>query len=499
MARVEYFAGKLDQSSKAYRGELEKQVSLLTQRKTVQQQEINYIKSQLKNNKQLTQEKRAQLQDLLSEAEIAMYGIMSQIDDKNEEIKEMQKNAAEATIDAMKNYYKREQEIKEKAIEDELDAEEKRHDQVMKNLDEELSKYQDISNAKLESIDREEDQNSYDKELAKKQEDRQKLVSQIGELALDDSRGAKAKRAELQEQLAEIDLDIAEFTHARKIELEKQALQNLLDNKEEAIDKEREIEDKKNKEFTDAREKQLKELETHYDNLLNNERFWNQMREDILAGNIEKYKVMLEDMSAFVSKNITDIGRSLSVNLFDEINKAVKGLDNTESKAIGKATATRSVGVYQRQTDGSFKSAGTMGEGKSVNVYDTISDNGGMYHIGDGKYIKIVPANVKYQKFDTGGMTVGNGLAMLHDKEIVLNPPDTKNLLEAVKVTRSFADMIKSFKVPQITPQLAGAGNTNIHIDFNVENMNGTKDGGQEFLKTINNGLKSLGISFNKR
>lgn len=498
MARVEYFAGKLDQSSKNYRNELQKQVTLLTQRKTVQQQEINYIKSQLQHNKALTQEKRAQLQDLLSEAEIAMYGIMSQIDDKNDEIKQMQMNAADATIEAMKNYYKKEQEIKEKAIQDQLDAEEKRHDQAMKNLDDELSKYQDIISAKLESIDREEDKSSYEKELAKKQEERQKLVSRIGELALDDSRGTKAKRAELQEQLAEIDLDIAEFTHARKIELEKQALQDLLDQKEDAIDKEKEIEEKKNKEFTDAREKQLKELETHYDNLLNNERHWNQVREDILAGNIEKYKVMLDDMSAYVSKNITDIGRSLSVNLFDELKKAIKGLDNSESQAIGKATATRSIGVYQRQSDGSFKSAGTMAEGKSVNVYDTISDNGGMYHIGDGKYIKIVPQNVKFQKFDTGGMTVGNGLAMLHDKEIVLNPPDTKNLLEAVKVTRSFGDMIKNFKMPQLTPQFAGGGDVHVSMPITIENLNGGQEGAKELLKTVNNGMKALGFSFKK-
>ena len=50
-------------------------------------------------------------------------------------------------------------------------------------------------------------------------------------------------------------------------------------------------------------------------------------------------------------------------------------------------------------------------------------------------------------KFDTGGYTGDWGpdgrLAMLHQKEIVLNSHDTENFLAAVKIVRSMSDMLE--------------------------------------------------------
>jgi hypothetical protein len=53
----------------------------------------------------------------------------------------------------------------------------------------------------------------------------------------------------------------------------------------------------------------------------------------------------------------------------------------------------------------------------------------------------------KISKYDTGGYTGAWGpegrLAMLHQKEIVLNAHDTKNLLDTVSIVRSIVDQIE--------------------------------------------------------
>ena len=66
----------------------------------------------------------------------------------------------------------------------------------------------------------------------------------------------------------------------------------------------------------------------------------------------------------------------------------------------------------------------------------------------------INPSTLNPVKFDTGGYTGGGeGLAMLHKKELILNAEDTRNMLEAVRVTDSFARHL---------PQANNISNTNI-------------------------------------
>jgi TP901 family phage tail tape measure protein len=59
---------------------------------------------------------------------------------------------------------------------------------------------------------------------------------------------------------------------------------------------------------------------------------------------------------------------------------------------------------------------------------------------------------------ESGGKTVGEGLAFLHDKEIVLNKVDTENILKAVDITRN---MIQTPKLPQFSPVGVGGNNSN--------------------------------------
>jgi hypothetical protein len=67
--------------------------------------------------------------------------------------------------------------------------------------------------------------------------------------------------------------------------------------------------------------------------------------------------------------------------------------------------------------------------------------------------------------FDTGGYTGEWGkegrLALLHEKELVLNKNDTSNILDAVKISRSVDDKISSmitdtnYKLRELTSRIS--------------------------------------------
>ena len=67
---------------------------------------------------------------------------------------------------------------------------------------------------------------------------------------------------------------------------------------------------------------------------------------------------------------------------------------------------------------------------------------------GGTNYNQWLADNYSYSKFDTGGYTGEWGaegrMAMLHEKEIVLNKQDTANILSAVSIVRGIGDLINS-------------------------------------------------------
>jgi TP901 family phage tail tape measure protein len=491
--------------------------------------------------------------------------------DLKENLKDVFEGMADEVIDAYKEYYEQKYELDKQAIEDELEAFKKSHDEKMELLDDELEKYQDIINAKLESIDRQESEDDHNKEVAKRQEEIQKTQNQINILGMDDSREAQAKRSKLQEELEQQQLDLAELVHDREVELRKQNLQDELKTKEEAISAEKEKNETELEEFEQLQEDKLEVVDQAFEDLINNEQYWADLRKQILAGNIEGMTEQLASFVTTIKGSMEEIGTSISNNLIEKLEKAGEMLETIESGGSYEDVVTKPTtgnkpqklteadmqlmaskfieseilpGVkdknvkdgLQGRIDGLEKSAISNGTLLDTNAsFDTLMESfSETEKVLFSKYIRDVVAkginttSVKdkmfditdviieaarksgidpklwwnipflqaltdYQSFDTGGMTKGDGFAMLHDKEIVLNRVDTTNILEAVKITRNFADIFKNFKLPSITPNLAGAGggiNVNVHID----NMNGTRKDAENVFTVVANKLRGLGV-----
>ena len=105
-----------------------------------------------------------------------------------------------------------------------------------------------------------------------------------------------------------------------------------------------------------------------------------------------------------------------------------------------------------------------------------------------------------YNSFDTGGYTGAWGpegrLAMLHQKELVLNAQDTENFLTAIQIVRSMADQLEAnARAAQygMTELRAAAGlpqqgtlEQNVHIEASFPNATNHSEIEEAFGNLVN-------------
>jgi TP901 family phage tail tape measure protein len=340
-------------------------------------------------------------------------------------------------VDLYKDAYGKQQDIALDAIEKEKQAFESAHEEKMKKLDEQLELYEGIIEAQIESIDKQQEEEDRNKRLRDAQKSRQEILDEINSLQLDSSFAAKKRLDELRVQLAESDTGISDMQREWETQQRKENLQSMLDSKRNEIEGQKETEQTNYDNGINIFETRRAETERYYENLINDERYFAQVRENILSGSNERVLQDLHQFHMSMQNNGALIGESIAQNMIDMITK-------TWGKIVG------------------------------------------------GNFTPI-------SSFDTGGYTGSFGssgkLAMLHEKEIVLNKYDTPNLLKAIEFTR---DLVKNFSLPKmpqlptLTPSIAGGG-TPLTINFNVAKMTGNQSDVNYFMTQIVKGVNTMG------
>lgn len=187
----------------------------------------------------------------------------------------------------------------------------------------------------------------------------------------------------LLDQINQYALDDSEFGKSKVKELTEQMQKEQLDLDQFLKDREN---SKRKEALQDQLEKDEKSINTKYDDLVNDERGFKDLEGKLMNGKISDINKQLSEFTKFINSNMESIGKSISNNLIDKLKEA--------SKALGV--------VVKGNTTGK-----------------------------------------KVAAFDTGGYTgtgLGSGkLAVLHDKELVLNKTDTENMLKAVETVRDIS------------------------------------------------------------
>lgn len=456
-------------------------------------------KQAIKNVEELRKERKVvedfpdlvrQIDEEIKNWQLSTADLSVEMSNVQEQMKDIYNNVADEIIDIYKEVYEAQREEAIKAIDDEMDA------------------YRKMVDEKLKLIDKEEDEDDYNKDLAERQKVIAELEKKINNLSMDDSLSSQSKVNDLQKELEERQKDLDEFTHDREVKLRKDALQEDLSNREDALNEEKE------------------QVETHYDNLINNEREWAKMRENILAGNLASLTSDMTKFADFINSTMDEVGKSISLNLIDRIGEAqdlVSDLQKTNKPTNNEqfyyqgervdtnksdfdwdeyskykeayVTALQDTEIFTMK-DGKLAPTGDiLKKGKKIRAYGR---HGGVnaYGLGGNEWVQADGRQVKYERFKSGGFT-GNseGLAYLDKKEIVLKETDSSNFLKAVNITRDIFSKIPKITIPKLNPSMTGASNSpNIQNLIHIENFNGTKAEVDNLAKTLTNKLTKLGV-----
>lgn len=249
----------------------------------------------------LTAEQKKQRKQELEDNKMAIVNLES-------EVRNMYKETADYIIDLQKDIY------------------EKRRDLELKAIDDERERYQKLVNDKIDALQKlndEQDHNDQKADYQKQIADKEKRIRQYSG---DNSRAGKYEKTKAEEELVDLKKEYEKFMRDYETNNKIESWQNDLTDKENELD-----------DATTATNK-------YFDNVVNNERKFNEIRQKILSGNVETFKTELGGMDEFITSNMDGIGESIAQNISDQIKVATSKLgelgDNYDSERNNTVTPT---------------------------------------------------------------------------------------------------------------------------------------------------------------
>jgi TP901 family phage tail tape measure protein len=451
----------------------------------------------------LSAEEKANLKKRVDELSISYGELSDEIRDNNQALIDAKEEQADKIIETVKKAIETERDLKLAAIDDEIDALEKAYQK------------------KVALLDKEEAARDHNKELSKMQKEQLSLQTQISRLSLDDSQEAKAKRLELQKQLAELMEQIDEKQHDRSLELQKEGLQDSYDAEKDGLDEQRRLTDRK------------------YSEMLNDERYFAKLREDIIAGNLDNIQTLLGGfLTEFQSVNekvAEEIGISWQglLNIIEAVKNAQSELGSSAPTAGSGGTPSSpstggntggsgnsSTGKKGRLVTGTFKNGLDASELADIlqlqyGADAKLAEDNGLYRVeaefssyqnAEKVLARLIERKLigtgRVEKFHEGGIVGGKGsrLAELANKMFNLNSGETyiKSLNGELQIPpknipnifSSIGNMITGL----IPKQTASSGGMSFENLVHIENFNGTRAEIDNLGNALVNKLKNKGV-----
>lgn len=275
------------------------QIDLWRDNQTDKLKGLNKEKEALNKNKKELQEQLKLYKDMPTQArkiQDAIDEITNSVKENNKAVHQIRLDLSQSIINSIKTIYQKQLEMATKAYDDEY------------------KEYEKLINKKLKLIDEEAQEETYAKDIEDKTEALNKIRDEIAQRAGDDSLANQKKLKELREQLKEAEYDYEAYIRNKEREERKKSLQEELEDKAEQIDKQKE------------------DMNQAYTDLLEDTRKFNQLQEQIMEGQVEKYKSLITELTKYVNDNMKDIGKSVSQNMLDALNETFGTLEELTSE-----------------------------------------------------------------------------------------------------------------------------------------------------------------------
>ncbi len=295
LAKIDLIQKREVSTSKQWLNQQVKKEEILAKQVAQEKKAIDFIKKQIKSNKDLNKAQKALLQDQLTDRYKTLYSLESNLLDERISM-------AETIIDT----YKKGLEAQKKAAIDAID-------EIIKG------------------INKSADDESYKKKLEKAQKDRQEILDEIASLSLDDSDAAKKRISELQKQLQEQEESLFEMQEDRARE---ERIANLEEQKEEIENKYDDLlndERKFNKMRSDIINANTKEIRKELDKFYAN------------------IKANTKILGKSISNNLIDLINQANSYLGNKKNKPIKVASASEGGFTGTFSGGKFLEVHEKE------------------------------------------------------------------------------------------------------------------------------------------------------
>ncbi|MEX0595457.1 MAG: hypothetical protein WD512_03075, partial [Candidatus Paceibacterota bacterium] len=324
------------------------------------------------------------------------------------------------------------------------------------------------------------------------------LKKKISKLDLDDSIEAKAQKQKLEEELADITEREEELKNKRVKDLRKKNLQDDLNNKREKINNEKET---ANEQYIIEKQKLddiQKEWDRHYENLLNDERNFSSIREDVMNGHFENIMSDFENFEKFMGEHTETIGESISQNIIDklkDVNKQIKNVQSGNISPSDNGSVISKMKANSAEWHSSSDSRKSELEAENKRLGKSI---GATYNSEKGAWYK----NDK-RLYHKGGI-VGNSSSKIGDiVDRLFNTKPNEKVVKSLKgelqappknIANNFIPNMRSLISPAIPMQRSASTGGNVYnIDINIDKLAGGEKGAGDLFKHINRKMKRFG------
>jgi TP901 family phage tail tape measure protein len=337
----------------------------------------------------------------------------SEIDAVNQEIEDAYTDLIDNNIELYKEVLEQRKQGEIDTINDVMEEERKLHEQKMEQWDEELKEMDKFYSEQLEQIDKAEAERSYNLNLEDLQNDRQEIVDQLGLLAIDTTIEGRANRKQLEEQLKEINKQITEAQHAREVELRRQALQEEMEERRENIENQKEESSELLDDLTERTDEQIEEIEKSYKEMLENEEFFEQIREEMMQGHMDTLADIFGSNIEIMKQYTEELGTNFTNNLINKLREATEEMKIFKEEASYLPSATE-IGVGASLDDKNY----------FFNKPEWLSDPNNWLNLIREVMPSFVPTNPKTIE---NGTNSNNNISVQFNIDKVLNGLDTAN------------------------------------------------------------------------
>jgi TP901 family phage tail tape measure protein len=283
---------ELDLLAKRARGYSEQEATIRNMVNHLQKEYDKAVKKYGKSSKEAQKVKQE-----LDNAKESLEDITLQVLRAEKDIEDARGTVADKGISQLKDYYGKMKDMALKAIELEKRELQKAHEEKMKMYDKEIERINNVYDERLKAMDKEKEEAEYQEQLDEKNKKRAELVNKISLLSRDTSVEGRKRVDELRRELEQLDQEIAQFMRERQDKLLREEIENQRKQQIDELEAQKEAEQEDYDTRVEELDKEAGDISKYYDDMLNDERKWAEMRENFIKGSFSTLTQELEEMS----------------------------------------------------------------------------------------------------------------------------------------------------------------------------------------------------------